>query len=423
MKKYGWLIFVGIALLLFVIIYLLTPAQEKYDWSASYERTSNQPYGFQLLYNLLKTEYAGSRFVEINKPLRENLEVLKNQHDALYFIAGGWLYLDSSAQNAVMDFVSDGNTAFISAAYVPYNIYYDLLNGKISDSTDEEYSNYYQPYQFSDSIVSFSLLHVAFQNDSCFKVNYIFNWKFVNGEWNYFFEKGREESLDSVAALGAINTDYVNFIRVKYGNGYFYLHSNPIAFTNFNLNHEQGFKYLQNVFSNFHPATIIWDEASKLPYQDDRSKQYAGESPLKFILGNRSLRWAWYVLLFAMLLFILFRAKRVQKTIPVIEPNLNTSLEFVQTVSRLYFLQNDHLALAKQKMKLFSLFIRNKYKITLKNNSEEELNRLAVKSEINFKEVKHIFTSYKLISSRTHITADELIEFHKSIDHFYHTCK
>ena len=124
-----------------------------------------------------------------------------------------------------------------------------------------------------------------------------------------------------------------------------------------------------------------------------------------------------------MLLFILFRAKRVQKTIPVIEPNLNTSLEFVQTVSRLYFLQNDHLALAKQKMKLFSLFIRNKYKITLKNNSEEELNRLAVKSEINFKEVKHIFTSYKLISSRTHITADELIEFHKSIDHFYHTCK
>ena len=423
MKKSGWLLFAGIALLIALVIYLITPEKERYDWTLSYDRTSNQPYGLQLLYNLLKKEYPGSRFIESNKPLRENLDALKDKHDALYFIAGGWLYLDSSAQKAVMDFVHEGNNAFIAAAYIPYNIYYDLLNGKISDSTKEEYSNYYQPYQFNDSIVSFSLLHPTFKNDTSFKINYLFKWKYVYGEWNYFFEKGREQSLDSIAALGTINAEYVNFIRVKYGNGYFYMHSNPIAFTNFNINNQEGFQYLQKIFSNFHPTTIIWDEASKLPYQDERSKPYTGESPLKFILGNRSLRWAWYILLITVLFFILFRAKRSQKPIAVIEPNLNTSLEFVQTVSRLYYLQNDHLALAKQKMKLFLLFVRNKYKLTLKNHSDEEICRLAIKSELNFKDVKHIFTSYKLISSRTQISSDELIEFHKSIDLFYQTCK
>lgn len=424
MKKNGWLIFIGIALLVAVVIYLLTPTKEKYDWSLSYQRTSNQPYGLQLLFKLLKQEYPGNRFVEIQKPLRENLELLKDKHDALYFIAGGWLYLDSAAQYAVMNFVSEGNDAFIAADYIPYNIYYDLLYGKINDSIDiEQDHDYYQPQSFEDSTVVLSLLHPDFNNDSSVRVNFLYNWKYSVRNWDYFFEQGHEQNLDSIAALGVVDRYHVNFIRVKYGKGYFYLHSNPVVFTNFNINHQQGFDYLQRVFSNFHPQTIIWDEASKLPYYDSRTKPYAGESPLKFILGNRSLRWAWYLLLISALLFILFRAKRVQKTIPVIEPNLNTSLEFVQTVSRLYFLQNDHLALAKQKMKLFQLFIRNRYKLTMKNNSEEEMKKLSLKSEVKFADIKHIFTTYRILALRTGIDANELIEFHKIVDQFYRTCK
>ncbi len=426
MKRNGWLIFVGIAALVAVVIYLLSPAKEKYNWTLSYKRSSDQPYGLQLLYNLLKQDYPGNRFTEISKPLRENLEALKDKHDALYFIAGGSLFLDSSAQSAVMNFVHDGNDAFIAADYIPYNIYNDLLHGKITDSStteEEENANYYQPLQIEDSTVTLSMFRNDLDAKDTFKVDYIFDWKFRLGNWNYFFEKGHEQKLDSIAALGVVNNNNVNFIRVKYGKGYFYLHSNPIVFTNFNLNHEEGFKYLQKVFAHFHPQTIIWDENSKLPYYDYRNKPYASESPLKFILGNRSLRWAWYILLVTVLLFMLFRAKRLQKTIPIIEPNLNTSLEFVQTVSRLYFLQNDHLALAKQKMKLFQLFIRNRYKLTLKTNSDEELKKLSLKSEVKPEQIKHIFTTYRILSLRTSIDANELIEFHKSIDHFYRTCK
>ncbi|MEI7801574.1 MAG: DUF4350 domain-containing protein, partial [Bacteroidota bacterium] len=260
MKKNGWLIFIGIALLVAVVIYLLTPTKEKYDWSLSYQRTSNQPYGLQLLFNLLKQDYPGNRFVEIQKPLRENLEQLKDKHNALYFIAGGWLYLDSAAQYAVMNFVSEGNDAFIAADYIPYNIYYDLLYGKITDSVDiEQDHDYYQPQSFEDSTVTLSLLHPDFDTDSSVRVNFLYNWKYSVRNWDYFFEQGHEQNLDSIAALGVVDRYHVNFIRVKYGKGYFYLHSNPVVFTNFNINHQQGFDYLQKVFSNFHPQTIIWD--------------------------------------------------------------------------------------------------------------------------------------------------------------------
>ena len=217
MKRNGWLIFVGIAILVALVIYLLTPTKEKYDWNLSYERSSDQPYGLQLLYNLLKQDYTGNRFTEISKPLRENLNALKDKHDALYFIAGGSLYLDSASQKAVMDFVSDGNDAFIAADYIPYNIYYDLLHGKITNSSaaeEEENANYYRPLQFEDSTVTLSMLRQDLNANDTFKVDYIFDWKFHLGNWNYFFEKGREQNLDSIAALGVVNNTNVNFIRV-----------------------------------------------------------------------------------------------------------------------------------------------------------------------------------------------------------------
>ena len=85
---------------------------------------------------------------------------------------------------------------------------------------------------------------------------------------------------------------------------------------------------------------------------------------------------------------------------------------------------NKHIScLIKQKMKLFLLFIRNRYKIILKSYADDDFKKLSVKSEIDIQLVKHIFTTYKILSARTYISADELIEFHNSIDRFYKTCK
>jgi hypothetical protein len=50
-------------------------------------------------------------------------------------------------------------------------------------------------------------------------------------------------------------------------------------------------------------------------------------SPMRFILNNPPLRYAWYLLLLGLLIFVLFNAKRKQRIVPVIEPLKNTSLD------------------------------------------------------------------------------------------------
>ncbi|HAP00560.1 MAG TPA: hypothetical protein DCQ93_01425 [Bacteroidetes bacterium] len=424
MNRNGLILLAIVLLLVGVFFWVLSHGGEKqYDWDLTYDNTSNQPYGTQLLFNILKSEYPGN-FTEVRKPLRENPALLENKDNALYFLVGGSVYLDSASQENILKFVAEGNTACFITQNLPYEIFRKFFEGKFKLDSLNQYEYYDQSYVFQDSIARLSLLHPNLNTENyLLDISMIYNWEKVPANWNYFFSRTENIRFDSVVQLGAANSDYINFIRIHHGKGFIYLHSTPLAFTNFFLREKSGFDYLKKMFEHFHPNYVIWDEASKLYYYDDKSKPYAGQSPLKFILDNRSLRWAWYLLLVMALLFILFKAKRLQKIIPVHEPNLNTSLEFVQTVGRLYFLQNDHLALARQKMKLFLLFVRNKYKISLKNFDEPELKKLSIKSQITFDQLKRIFTSYKIVQKQTSISAQELIEFHKIIDHFYKNCK
>ena len=214
---------------------------------------------------------------------------------------------------------------------------------------------------------------------------------------------------------------YFNLCKITYGSGEIYLHCLPLAFTNYYQITPQGKQYAEGVFSYLNKDVIYYDKVSQNAYNEDF--QGREKSPLSYILAQKSLRWAWYLLLALVLIFIVFRAKRKQKIIPVIEPNSNTSIMFIETIGKLYYLQNNHRKIALYKMKHFEFFVRRKYQINISKGEQQQLNLLANASGIEISKINNIVKKHNHISALDNITKEQLMEFYLAIQEFYKNCK
>jgi len=215
-----------------------------------------------------------------------------------------------------------------------------------------------------------------------------------------------------------------------YGDGAFYLQTSPIAFTNLYQTKKQGQTYTEIIMAHLPTETIYWDEFSNVPAAIGRNKNWANndpltprEGPLDYILSQPPLAWAWYLLLSLGLLYLLFRAKRRQRMIPVLAPNRNTSLEFISTIGRLHFTGKNHRRIALQQMDLLESFIRSKYKLSTQDKTETFIKNLSRIAEIEEALLAKMFLIQKNIKSSKFTTDKTLIELHKLTDYFYKNCR
>ncbi len=234
---------------------------------------------------------------------------------------------------------------------------------------------------------------------------------------------------NTVQVLGYTDS-LTNFIRVSHGKGYFLLHSTPIAFTNLYMTETEGKDYMQGALSYLATGNIYWDEPAKT-YRPEDNKYNRRQSnmnlghkgPLDYILSQPALRWAWYTFLATILLYFVFRTKRRQRVIPVLVPNLNTSLEYIQSMGRLYFIQRDHKNIAEHKMHIFQNALREKYSLPIHLPAEQLVPRIVQKTEVPENIVREIYTWYAFISNNTEISEDNLLRFHESIHTFNMVCR
>ena len=192
--------------------------------------------------------------------------------------------------------------------------------------------------------------------------------------------------------------------------------------TNYFLSKAGKVEYASGVFTHLEGEDIIWDEYSKISFSGNKN---AYNSPLYYILQQPSLKYAWWLLLLTVFLYILFVAKRQQRVIPVLEPKTNTSLEFVNLISTLHYQNQNHLDMARKKMKYFLYFVRSKYGIHAERFNEPQIRKLAEKAKVNVAEVQVIFDQYYLIEERFQqaIEANRLLNLYNSIEKFYTHCK
>jgi len=410
-NKTAIIILVG-ALVLVVAVYLWYSNIEKpkYNWYQTFKNDSKEPYGTFVISEMLEKYFPSNKFTVVRKSLSESLP--KRSKGMNYVFIGSGMFLDSLGETELLEFVKRGNNAFISVPSFPY-IIEDTLNLNIC-----EY--YYAVDYYVDSIVNLNFYNKEFKKESAYPFKYRYINESVSYSWSYL--KDSCINPDSkVVYYGNINDTFPDYARIAFGNGYFFIHTSPLAFTNFQMLNKSAVEYASKVFSYLPEGDIYWDEFSKIPPQFDEEaggKLNWQKSPLYFILSQPALKTAWYIIIALVLLYILFRAKRRQRVIPILNPNTNTSLEFAETIGRIYYLQNDHKKLASQKMKLFLESIRNRYNISTTNIDEVFFQKLSQKSQVPQNEIEKLFANFKAIEYLKEISENLLISFNQSIDNF-----
>lgn len=472
-NKNNTIVITGIVVLV-VIVIVAAFLNRQLSWAETYEPDDNNPYGTQVLYELLKVSRSDQSFIKVADTISKDLPIDPTDKEDSYLFIGNDLYADSNDVERIMKFVQAGNSAFIFT-FTPHHLVTDsLLRGRYSskqeveesvvieednlveedyeDSSDyenyseeEQIDEYYNEYikqesdrlmvadHYSDTTVNIRLNEFN-QGKSYYDLVRKYKDKKRLSDWFYFQENIVTYHGDSVKHLGTIDKSYSNYIKFKYGKGYFYLHTTPLVFTNYYMINDTTMNYCRDALSYLGNGNIYWDEENRTydykaanhhSQADNPSKP--SEGPLEFILSEPSLKAAWYLILAGTVLYLMFGAKRKQRIVQPMENMENTSIEYAEVISQMFMKQSDHKKLVSMKMDLFRSFLRDRFRIKLPSNRQEEsenlYNEIALKSNISADLVQDIFDNYNYLNTIVQVETAEMLAFHNKLEHFYNNCK
>jgi hypothetical protein len=420
---------------------------DRISWSITFKPDDSNPYGTKVLYNLMKEIRPDQRFIMMEDSTAKNLPIDPTLECDNYFFIGEEYYGDSAEVSRLLEFVKQGNNAFIfctnqgnlvfdslvRAPIDPYMIDYELDPDASSEYPEyEDDFNKRRIYRVQDSTITIYLKNNGL-NTNPYDVSLKYDFKTTMNEWPYFKDSLITYQGQQTTAIGNFNTDYNNFIRMPHGKGHIYFHLTPIVFTNYYMINDTAMKYCRDALSDFGGGNIYWDEDNRsYDYHgtksgEDYNPSKPGEGPLEFILSESSLRKAWYLMLGASILYLIFGARRKQRIIIQTENMENTSIEYASVISHMFLKQQDHKKLVMMKMELYKSFLRERFSLRLPNNMADENDMLykliSQKSSINEELITEIFETHKYLSSVANVNTADMLNFHKKLEHFYSNCK
>jgi hypothetical protein len=156
---------------------------------------------------------------------------------------------------------------------------------------------------------------------------------------------------------------------------------------------------------------LLWTEFYELGRME-------AKTPLRYILTTPTLRWAYFITILALLLFILFEAKRRQRTIPILKPVANTTLEFVRTIGDLYYQHGDHKDIAEKLITYWLEQVRARYWLSTAKLDDAFTEALIRKSGKSAEDVRALVNVIRLIQSKPDVALDRLIDLNDRIEKF-----
>ena len=384
-----------------------------YYWEPTYEAEENHVYGTSIFKKLLIRE--DRKLTDVEGKLQSTFE--EDAIEQNYVFIGPALFLDSLDVKAMLNFVDLGNIAFISSESIS-----EKLMDELFVSCHENWYWYdYQDY-YNDTLI-FSLEH---EDLDFVKTDNIFyhSRDSMNRSisWSYIPDSLVCNKEGEMVCIGRDHHNRINFVKQNYGNGVFYFHTSPLVFTNMHLMRDANLPYVNAIQNHLASGDILWDDfnrVSKMVGQRMNNRnQISSDGPMKYVLQKPAFRWAWYLLLSLAILYVVFRAKRTQRIIPVSESNKNTSLEFISTIGSMYFQQNDNRKLCKEQMRLFLADIRQRHRVRTRTLDTAFVSVLANKTEVPEQLINKILKYNQNIEKSDFVSENTMVEFYQLINQF-----
>lgn len=196
-------------------------------------------------------------------------------------------------------------------------------------------------------------------------------------------------------------------VSVPYGKGEVIFVSSPLLFTNYGMLEGNTFVYIFRLMSYLADLPVYRTEA----YVKTDAMLVAEQSPFREFIKRPPLRWALYLTLLGVVLFMIFTARRRQRVIPIISKPANRSLEFIQLIGTLYYQRKDHVDLVRKKFKLFAEELRKTAGVDISdvNTDDREYLLLAEKTGMNCDRLKKVIRQIRLVlHSEGNISVEEM---------------
>ncbi len=386
-RKY--IVLLACVFILLVLVEYYSP--KPVDWKPTFSKKDKIAYGDYVIFDYLSDIFPGKEIKTATRGLYNTLSG-NDTLNANYIIVTDDFEPDTLDLDYLRNYVSSGHSAFIAA---------DYFGDSFSDSLKFKYKREYDLDALGKDSTSINFVAPS--------LHFTKNFQYKKGTIETYFDK---YDAANTSVLGENSKSRPNFISVKYGKGTFYLSTVPFAFTNYNALKANNGEYIFRALSYLPVADTYWDEYYK-PFS------HVSSTPLAFILENASLKYAYWILIFAALLYIIFEGKRKQRIIPVITRAKNTSLEFVETIGRLYHQKGKPADIAQKKITFFLDHIRTKYNISTNDFSPEFHASLSRKTHLPIDELQKLFTFISTVQKAGTIDETSLLNLNNQIENFY----
>lgn len=363
--------------------------------------TDKEPMGGYVFKYLAKKSFAIDDFNYNNQPfdnwykkfLQENYQATKS----IYFILAPRVLSFHDEALAIEEYVNQGNTLFIAANYID-----PFLLEQFHVNINDELSLFGSGEMFKMRETQKKLADTAL-----FKPN----------TFSFFFypvqKKIVVDTANQFEVLGLNNYDKADLVRIKHGKGQVIIMTNVQACTNYflltknNMNYALGaFSYLPNGSTN-----IYWDDF----YRRHNTRTPKGKSIFSALLSIPPLRYAFYILLAMAAAWIITNLFRRQRAIPLLQPNINSSKEFTQTIARLYFNKKDNRNIALKIIAHLQDHLRNKYYIHYTGMNEDFANILAGKTGLPAEKTKALAETIYTVQHNAYIDDTTLLNLNAQV--------
>ena len=247
MKKYLPYLF-GFLLLTAVVVLLATGSQNKkknLDERITLRRQDKIPYGAYVAYNNLHHIFPqASIYTNRYEPgYWDSLSIYDSKQ--VYIVVCDRFAADEAEMKRLLNFTESGNDVFICARYISATA--DRMMGCNSSAIDFSFI----PVEDLQKNMQISLLAPPYDKKSIYR--------YPGKTFNSYFS-----SIDSSTTdiLGNDASGRPDFIRLRAGKGNFYVHTEPMAFSNYFLLHKNNIEYYEKALSVIKPdvTRVVWDE-------------------------------------------------------------------------------------------------------------------------------------------------------------------
>ncbi|MFT3702331.1 MAG: hypothetical protein QM802_08180 [Agriterribacter sp.] len=399
---------IGAVLLMLIMLLVFGGTKNSFDQRITLNKKDKIPYGSYVAYSQLPHLFPHAK-IAVNKKepgyWEDSVVKYNGQHQAMIILNKDF---NASYEDLkeLFQFVSNGNDVFISS--------YDLsrtaqeffhLNLSYGDAGYDMYGD----SQGMDTL-ELSLTHPPFYE----KPN-----PFIYPGRKYYSHFNTFDSVMSYVMERSFDSSIV-LLRIRAGEGNFFIHTAPLAFSNYFLLHKENINHYNQLLSVLDPEAtkVIWDEYFLYKPVETGDKD---PSPLRVLMEQPSFRMALLTALAGIIIFILLGLKRRQRIIPVITPVKNDSLEFVKTIGRLYFQKRNNKNLCQKMGVYFTEYVHNQYKMNTGSMDKDFVARLSQKSGSSSQTIQSIADYISFLQETPAVHDQQVIEFYQLLEKFYKT--